>query len=47
MSLPFADANGLKDDLFRKESAYPIDKGRTIKLFSEPTILGRKITFLL
>ena len=39
------DANGMEDDLFKRKTAYPYEKGKTIESFYKPLKLGREDYF--
>ena len=44
-SFPSLDANGMKDDLFKRKLAYPYEKGKTIESYYKPLKLGREDYF--
>ena len=44
-SFPTLDPNGIKDDLFKRNLAYPFEKGQTIESSYEPLKLGREDYF--
>ena len=44
-SFPSLDANGMKDDFFKRKLAYPYEKGNNIESYYKPLKLGREDYF--
>ena len=44
-SLPFLDAKGLEDDLFKRQLAHPYEKSKNIESFNKPLKLGKEDHF--
>ena len=44
-SFPSLDANGMKDDFFKRKLPYQYEKGKTIASFYKPLKLGREDSF--